>query len=118
MTQLYKKQGRRYVPTTLSEQEAWGRGGLMALAAFRYCLGRMTYIVGDCERWVFANWDQFPPNVRKLIQREVEDEIKRDDEARERGDDYKPLGHDCDRAAWERVRTLWAPSPTPNTGPQ
>ena len=24
-----------------------------------------------------------------------------------RGDDYKPLGHDCDRAAWERVRTLW-----------
>ena len=107
MTQLYKKQGRRYVPTTVSEQGAWGIDGLMALAAFRYCLGRMTYIVGDCERWIFSNWEHFPPNVQAIIQREVEEEIERDDEARERGYQYKPLGHDCDRAAWERVRTLW-----------
>lgn len=85
MTQLYKKEGRRYVPTTLSEQEAWGSDGLMALAAFRYCLGRMTYIVGDCERWIFANWENFPESVRKLIQRDLEEEFARDDEARERG---------------------------------
>ena len=104
---LYTKRGTRYVPTTLSEQDAWGCDGLMALAALRYCLGRMTYIVGDCERWIFANWEHFPENVKKLIQREVEKEINRDDEARERGDDYKPLGHDCDRAAWIRVRSLW-----------
>ena len=109
MTQLYKKQGRRYVPTTLQGSGAWGSDGLMALAAFRYCLGRMTYIVGDCERWIFANWGHFPESVKKLIQREVEEEIKRDDEARADGRDYKPLGHDCDRAAWERVRTLWKP---------
>jgi hypothetical protein len=107
MTPIYKKQGRRYEPTTLAELGAWGSDGLMAVAAFRYCLGRMTYIVGDCERWIFANWEHFPESVKKLIQREAEEEIKRDDEARERGDDYKPLGHDCDRAAWERVRTLW-----------
>jgi hypothetical protein len=25
----------------------FGRDDLMAIAAFRYCLGRMTYIVGD-----------------------------------------------------------------------
>ena len=104
---LYTKRGTRYVPTTLSEQGAWGRGDLMAIAAFRYCLGRMTYIVGDCEHWIFANWEHFPPNVKKLIQREVEEEIKRDDEARAEGREHKPLGHDCDRAAWERVRTLW-----------
>ena len=89
------------------KHDAWGCDGLMALAAFRYCLGRMTYIVGDCERWIFANWEHFPPNVKKLIQREVEEEIKRDDEARAEGREHKPLGHDCDRAAWERVRTLW-----------
>ena len=105
--QLYRKHGARYIETTMTEQGAWGSDGLMALAAFRYCLGRMTYIVGDCERGVFANWNEFPENVKKLIQREVEDEIKRDDEARKRGDDYKPLGHDCDRAVWERVRELW-----------
>lgn len=105
--EIFRKQGRRYVPTTLAEQGAWGRGDLMAIAAVRYCLGRQTYIVGDCERWTFANWEHFPENVRKLIQREVEEEIKRDDEARARGAAHKPLGYDCDRAAWERVRTLW-----------
>lgn len=104
---LYTKRGTRYVPTTLSEQGAWGRGDLMAITAFRYCLGRMTYIVGDCEQWIVANWEHFPENVRELIQREVEEEIKRDDEARERGEEYKPLGHDCDRAAWVRVASLW-----------
>ena len=68
---LYTKRGTSYVPTTLSEQGAWGRGDLMAIAAFRYCLGRMTYIVGDCEQWIFANWGHFPENVKKLIQRLV-----------------------------------------------
>lgn len=104
---IYRKRGARYIETTLAEQCAWGNDGLMALAAFRYCLGRMTYIVGDCERWLFANWGQFPENVKKLIQRDLEEEFARDDEARTRGDAHKPLGHDCDRAAWERVRTLW-----------
>ena len=104
---LYTKRGTRYVPTTLSEQGAWGCDGLMALAALRYCLGRMTYIVGDCERWIFANWEHFPEYVKTLIQREVEKEINRDDEARAEGREHKPLGHDCDRAAWIRVRSLW-----------
>ena len=104
---LYTKRGTRYVPTTLSDQGAWGCDGLMALAALRYCLGRMTYIVGDCERWIFANWGHFPESVKKLIQRDLEEEFARDDEARADGREHKPLGHDCDRAAWERVRTLW-----------
>lgn len=106
-------------PTPPAEQQRrpqpWGSDGLMAVSAFRYCLGRMTYIVGDCERWLFANWQDFPENVRKLIQREVEEEFRRDDEARARGAAHKPLGHDCDRAAWERVRGLWrAAEPTPD----
>lgn len=107
MTKLYKKQGRSYLPTTLQESGAWGSDGLMAVAAFRYCLGRMTYIVGECERWIFANWEHFPENVRELIQREVEEEIKSDDEARAKGLEHKPLGWDCDRAAWVRVASLW-----------
>ncbi len=65
------------------------------------------HIVGGCERWIFANWEHFPESVRKLIQRDLEEEFARDDEARERGAAHKPLGHDCYRAAWERVRTLW-----------
>lgn len=94
-------------PAQLTQEQAWGRGGLMAVAAFRYCLGRMTYIVGDCADWLIANWQNLPENVRKIIQRDTEEAFKRDDEDRENGSEFKALGHDCDRAAWERVRALW-----------
>ena len=91
----------------LTTEQAWGRGGLMALAAFRYCLGRSTYIVSDCADWLIANWQAMPEGTRHCIQREVEEAIKRDEDARERREEYLPLGHDCDRAEWLRVRALW-----------
>ncbi len=97
----------------LTPQEAWGFGGLMAMASFRYCLGRMTYIVNECVDWIIPNWDNFHPSIRVLIERELEDEFIRDDDMRQEradasgGDSYLPLGHDCDRRQWERVRELW-----------
>ena len=105
---LCTKQGRRYKPTTLSEQGAWGWQDLMVIAAFRYCLGRLTYISGVCADWLVDKWPELPPHSRALIRTELDRAFERDDEARERGDDYKPLGWDCDRAAWEKVRALWA----------
>ena len=105
---LYTKQGTRYKPTTLSEQGAWGWEDLMVIAAFRYCLGRLTYISGVCADWLVDKWSELPPHSRALIRTELDRAFERDDEARERGDDYKPLGWDCDRAAWEKVRALWA----------
>ena len=91
----------------MTPEQAWGHGALMATAAFRYCLGRKTYIVGECEKWLIENWQTFPEGVRICIRRELEEEIKRDDEARARGEKYKPLGDDCDRESWMRVRALW-----------
>jgi hypothetical protein len=85
----------------------WGRDDLMALAAVRYCLGRMSYIVGDCVNWLVQQWPNIKPEARIVIQRDIEHEFRRDDEARERGDGYKPLGMDMDRRQWERVRSLW-----------
>lgn len=85
----------------------WGRGDLMATAAVRYCLGRMTYIVGDCVDWLFAQWPNLSDGCRKTIARDVDEAFERDNDARERGDQYKPLGHDCDRKEWERARSLW-----------
>ena len=58
---LYTKRGTRYVPTTLSEQGAWGWQDLMAIAACRYCLGRMTYIAGVCADWLVDKWPELPP---------------------------------------------------------
>lgn len=89
---------------------AWGRDDLMAIAAVRYCLGRMTYITSDCSEWLVAQWPNIKPNARAVIQRDIDEAFARDDEARESGDSYKPLGWDCDRAVWQKVRELWAPN--------
>lgn len=109
---LYKKQGTRYKSTTLSEQGAWGFADLMIVAAFRYCCGRMTYISGACADWIVDMWPQFPERAKALIRRELDEEFRRDDEARAMNEQFKPLGWDCDRQAWEKVRALWAETPT------
>lgn len=86
----------------------YGRDDLMAIAAFRYCLGRSTYIVGDCADWLIAQWPNIAERAKNVIRRDLEDAFLADDKARADGIDYKPLGWDCDRAQWERVRALWA----------
>ena len=106
--QLYTKRGTRYVPTTLSEQGAWGWEDLMVIAAFRYCLGRMTYIAGVCTDWLVDKWPELPPHSRALIRTELDRAFAQDDEDRATGASLKALGWDCDRREWEKVRALWA----------
>lgn len=89
---------------------SFGRHDLMAVAAVRYCLGRMTYIVGDCADWLIEQWPNLTLVGQRMIIRDVEDAFTLDDRARNEGlpaRDYRRLGHDCDRAQWERVRRLW-----------
>lgn len=92
------------------KESIWGRGELMVIAAHRYCLGRRTYIVGDCCDWLIDIWPSLSVKTKEIIQRDTEEEFIRDDNARANGDNYKPLGDDCDRADWERVRNLWRES--------
>lgn len=86
----------------------WGDQDLMALCAVRYCIGRMTYIVSDCKEWLYDVWPDLSDRVKALIIRDVEEAFKQDDEDRLDGQKYKHLGHDCDRATWEKVRLLWS----------
>ena len=86
---------------------AWGRDDLMVTAAFRYCLGRMTYIVSDCADWLVWQWPKINERAKNIIKRDLEEAFKDDDESRAAGKDRHPLGHDCDRREWERVRALW-----------
>ncbi len=88
-------------------ENPWGFNDLMATAAFRYCLGRSTYIVGCCADWIVEQWPNFSQNVKSLIQRELDEAFKEDDEDRLNDRQFKALGHDCDRKEWERVRALW-----------
>lgn len=74
---------------------------------FRYFLGRMTVAT-----WMFAKdlakaWPHLETNVQGLIKHELEEEFKRDDEARAEKRDWLPLGHDCDRDAWQKVRNAY-----------
>lgn len=94
-------------PPKITTEQAWGFSQLMAIAAFRYCVGRQTYIVGACADWLIESWPLFSDNTKAVIQRDLIAEFQRDDEARARGESYRPLGWDCDRNDWERVRKLW-----------
>ena len=85
----------------------YGRDELMVIAAVRYCLGRMSYIVGDCADWLIIVWPELQESTRKTIQRDVEAEFTKDDYARLERLEHMPLGMDQDRAQWERVRRLW-----------
>lgn len=113
MTKLYTKQGRSYAPTTLAEQGAWGWRDLMVLSAFRYCLGRMTYISGVCADWLVAKWADIPPHAQALIRKELDETFRQDDEDRAMNEPFKALGWDCDRESWEKVRALWAAEQQP-----
>ena len=81
----------------------------MAIAAVRYCIGRQSYIVGDCADWLIEAWPNLQESTRKIIQRDIDGAFDSDDKNRIDGLEYKALGMDCDRAEWERVRSLWKP---------
>ena len=66
----------------MSDIGHFGRDDLMAIAAVRYCIGRSTYIVGDCVDWMIQHWSKWSPNCRAVIARDLNAEFKRDDEAR------------------------------------
>ena len=85
-----------------------GIGDMAASWAVRYCLGRQSYAVDDCSRWLCSIWDRLDQEARNLIRRDIEEQFRRDDAARENGNaSGLPLGMDMDRKSWERVRALW-----------
>lgn len=62
---------------------------LIAAAAFRYALGRQSYMVGHVGSWLRRNKSLLTANTRDLIIREIY-------EARDRNG----LGMDCDAKEW------------------
>lgn len=77
------------------------------LGAFRYYCGRMTYAVGDFCDLLRKEWPHLPERTRSLIRTELEETFARDDKLRPH-DHCAPLGADCDRKEWEKVREIWA----------
>ncbi len=75
---------------------------LLWIGAFRYYLGRRTYAVSDFCAALIASWAALSSHLQRLIERELDEEIRRDTECRRQGLGAV-LGDTCDRKEWERV---------------
>lgn len=64
---------------------------LMIMAAFRYCLGRQTYIASECAEWLEKIWPEITPSTQELIIKEIKEAIN------------KGRISDIDLHAWERL---------------
>lgn len=77
------------------------------VGATRYYLGRQTYAVEDFCNLLIGEWPSLSSHTKQILMRDINEEFRRDDDARANGAEHKPLGHDCDRKSWARVRNLW-----------
>lgn len=76
----------------------------LVIGAFRYYLGQQSYAVSDFCVLLIQVWTSLSGRTKALLQQELEKEFQKDDQARENGDRYCPLGMDMDRREWEKVR--------------
>ena len=80
----------------------------LVMSATSYYLGRMTTLVEThCERLVKA-WPTLSTGCQDYIRRVVETAFERDEAVKGGGElQYRPLGMECDRECWRKVRALW-----------
>ena len=75
----------------------------VAICAFRYALGRQTYMPSVIVEWLIKEWEKLTERDRSVIKKELSEAIHSDDDARKNGDKWLPLGWDCDRATWMQL---------------
>jgi len=71
---------------------------------FRYFLGRMTIAACGFAEDLARAWPDLEQRTQNAIKRELEQEFARDDRSRTTGLKRHPLGQNCNRMAWSRVR--------------
>lgn len=68
---------------------------ILLFCAFRYALGRMTYVVGSIIDIFIANWDNMPKSRREMYKREIREAIRTNN-----------CGEKYDIKNWERILEL------------
>lgn len=63
--------------------------------AFKYALGRRTYVTGAVADEIIKNWDKLKQGKRELFKREIQEAI-----------DNQDAGDDCDIESWRRILEL------------
>lgn len=69
---------------------------LVLFSAFRYALGRRTYVVDAVVSEIERHWDEFGPNIREFYKNEIHEHLER----------FGNLGDACDEASWRRILKL------------
>ena len=69
---------------------------LILICAFRYALGRRTYVVGTVVDEIVNNWDLLSLRSQALYQREIKEHEKQ----------YGNLGMDMDKEQWYKILQL------------
>lgn len=64
----------------------------LVIGAFRYALGRRTYVVNETVSWMIANWATVSDRAKAVIRRDLEGATD--------------LGDEIDRREWERLREV------------
>jgi len=62
------------------------------LSAFRYALGRQTYIVNFIVKNILNNWNDISDKLKNLMKREIQEAI-----------DTNEAGMDCDVKEWRKI---------------
>lgn len=78
-------------------------GDEIALFAFRYALGRMTYAPEMVVSYIVAAYESLSDATVTAIKRELDEELERDKRRREAGK-RGSIGDECDRETWERLQ--------------
>jgi hypothetical protein len=94
MEQLYrKKPSGRYeeVENKLSLNEE-----IMFACSIRYCMGRMTYVVGACIEECYRLSPLLSDNFKHRVAREIQEDEDRDN-----------LGMNMDKEDWTKLKDFW-----------
>jgi hypothetical protein len=65
---------------------------MILLSAFRYSLGRTTYMSNVCVEWLIKWWDILPEDYKRQIHDDINHAIK-----------FNMAGHECDVEQWKKL---------------
>ena len=69
---------------------------LVLLCAFRYALGRRTYVVSEMVHEIISNWDRIRTQDKEIIKRDINAHKEL----------YGDLGDTCDEEEWNKILEL------------
>lgn len=79
----------------------------MLICATRYCIGRMTYVVQDCCRWIKERWPTLSDHTKKIIFKDLDQAVQRDKVYCDKnpGETSHCLGSEMDKVRWVELHT-------------